>query len=183
MSARVIHASSLDWLRDHPDARLGSMITDPPERTEPDALADLMARVDGPVVMLAPLVAIGEPFPRSMDLPSQPHSVLRWWAKIHEMLMWGSIYVWNGSDDGWTEPTYDLTYAVTEDSIERARKPQALFDALVKAYGRSIVLDPFAGSGVTATACESLGLDSLSIDIDVRCCEHIRGRIPCCSAT
>jgi DNA modification methylase len=57
-------------------------------------------------------------------------------------------------------------------------KPVALIAAMLKNSSRrgDPVLDPFAGSGSTLIACESLGRRCLAVEIDPRYCDVIRRR-------
>jgi site-specific DNA-methyltransferase (adenine-specific) len=48
-------------------------------------------------------------------------------------------------------------------------KPQAFMRRLVRGVlplGKGIVLDPFAGSGSTLAACETIGYDSIGLEKD-----------------
>lgn len=58
-------------------------------------------------------------------------------------------------------------------------KPQALMEWLVKMVTRedSLVLDPFAGSGTTLVACQTLGRDFIGIEREPKYCEIARNRL------
>jgi DNA modification methylase len=57
-------------------------------------------------------------------------------------------------------------------------KPVSLIEAMLKNSSRrtDLVLDPFAGSGSTLIACESLGRRCLAVEIEPRYCDVIRRR-------
>jgi DNA modification methylase len=65
--------------------------------------------------------------------------------------------------------TDQLTYRVHE-----FQKPVSLMEKLLAVNSREgdLVLDPFAGSGSVRKACEIMGRNSISIEIDKRLCQN-----------
>jgi adenine-specific DNA-methyltransferase len=59
------------------------------------------------------------------------------------------------------------------------QKPSALYEHIVRASSRpgDTVLDPFAGSGVTAEVCRSLGRPAILIEQDPAWCRRIEARL------
>lgn len=59
--------------------------------------------------------------------------------------------------------------------------PLEVLEPLILLFARetSVVLDPFAGSGSTGKACQRLGFQSISIELDPGRIEKIRGRLTC----
>lgn len=169
----IIQADSLKWITEQPDASFAGVITDPPETISGDVIPELLRVSAGPVLVLAPLVWVGEEFPRSMRLPVRPESCLRWWCERDGRIAWGPVYGWRIAGE-WTETTYQYGAFALDGFL--GAKPIDLFKRLALLIGGGPILDPFAGSGPLRAACKLLGWESVSVDSDPACCEYV-GRL------
>jgi site-specific DNA-methyltransferase (adenine-specific) len=55
--------------------------------------------------------------------------------------------------------------------------PLSLMERLIKITPATIVLDPFAGSGTTLSACQNLGVKSIGVEISEKYCEIMANRL------
>jgi DNA modification methylase len=108
------------------------------------------------------------------------------WADQDKAPGWGNIGLGpNGHRFGDTGTAARFFFSAKANKADRADskhptvKPLALMEWLVKLITPpgGEVLDPFAGSGITAEACMKLGVDCTLIDIDAANVRDIRHRI------
>lgn len=123
------------------------------------------------------VVWFGGAHPRSMRkfLELNPDRILVWHVTFSLRpavtdgiyYKWHPIYCWRlPKQEIISRDVLEFPTAKNNSYDHPAKKPQALMELLVSAFGGTSVLDPFMGSGTTGAACMRLGKDFVGIEKD-----------------
>ena len=124
--------------------------------------------------------ALLEPtFDRLLVWFPQPHHSC---SAAHGMMYrWHPIWTWRPKAEGtsiWRDVVTNTTAGKGWHSADHnSRKPVSLMLDLVRAFGGTSVLDPYAGSCTTGAACAKLGIPCTMVEIEERFCEMGAARL------